>query len=492
MSDSSARYADWKAPADDGAMLIWPEAALLQSQTLDNAKRLSAATAPVQRVPLAEVRRQARAFIHRQGDVPIIATGHQTELYHPGVWVKNVLIDRLAHRLGGAGVHFAVDSDAPKHLHLRWPGGSRPMTDDPRMNTLEVAAWVNGPTPQHLQSVRSEFAEAAAAWGFKPMIDPFFDTLRRTALEGYTKNLPSDLSNAVHAVDWELGLRYFEFVTSPVWTSAPYLAYAHDILARIDQFAGHYNGALADYRRRNGIRTSARPMPDLHVGLDEIEAPFWMDHHASASRSRVFVQREAGALWIESPAGERFDLLATADGWEAAGRLQAWCRGNDLWLAPRALTLTAFFRTFLADQFVHGIGGGRYDQVTDDVIHRHFGIEPPRFSVTTGTLYFPAAAGQRRINLSPLVQEGRRIRHGLLSREKRAMAERIESLPRLSRERKLAAESNSAAVQEWERRLRDAEHESLRQKVLFDRELFFAIQPRERLTAMIERYRASV
>jgi len=42
---------------------------------------------------------------------------------------------------------------------------------------------------------------------------------------------------------------------------------------------------------------------------------------------------------------------------------------------------------------------------------------------------------------------------------------------------KLAAESNSAAVQEWERRLRDAEHESLRQKVLFDRELFFAIQP---------------
>jgi len=129
MSDSSARYADWKAPADDGAMLIWPQPALLHSETLDNSKRLNAATSPVQRVPLAEVRRQARAFIHPPGDVPIIATGHQTELYHPGVWVKNVLIDRLAHRLGGAGVHFAVDSDVPKHLHLRW-GAGRLKADD--------------------------------------------------------------------------------------------------------------------------------------------------------------------------------------------------------------------------------------------------------------------------------------------------------------------------------------------------------------------------
>src|SRR6185503_13399807 len=132
-----------------------------------------------------------------------------------------------------------------------------------------------------------------------------------------------------------------------------------------------------------------------------------------------------------------------------------------------------FFRLMLADQFVHGIGGGRYDQVTDDVISRFFEIDPPRFAVTTATLYFPAAVGQRRVNLRPLLQEGRRIRHGMLSREKMAAVAQIDRLPRRSRERRelffdmhrqLNEQSNSPAIRDWEDRLRAAEHESLRQK----------------------------
>ena len=53
---------------------------------------------------------------------------------------------------------------------------------------------------------------------------------------------------------------------------------------------------------------------------------------------------------------------------------------------------------------------------------------------------------------------------------------------------KLASESNSPAVRHWEQQLSEAQHESLRQKALFDRELFYAIQPRERLSDMIRRY----
>ena len=85
----------------------------------------------------------------------------------------------------------------------------------------------------------------------------------------------------------------------------------------------------------------------------------------------------------------------------------------------------------------------------------------------------------------------------MLSAEKRAMVTQIDALPRHSRQRqelflkmhdRLAAESNSPAIQLWEQRLRLAEDEKHLQKALFDRELFFAIQPRERLTAMIQRY----
>jgi len=41
----------------------------------------------------------------------LIATGHQTELHHPGVWAKNALIDAVAGKLGGRAFHFAVDTE---------------------------------------------------------------------------------------------------------------------------------------------------------------------------------------------------------------------------------------------------------------------------------------------------------------------------------------------------------------------------------------------
>jgi hypothetical protein len=116
-------------------------------------------------------------------------------------------------------------------------------------------------------------------------------------------------------------------------------------------------------------------------------------------------------------------------------------------------------------------------------------------------LYFPAARGQKRVTLRPLLQEGRRLRHGSFSREKRQMAERIAALPRRSPERRelfyamhssLAAQASSPGVQAWNRRLEEMTREQQKQKVLFDRELFFAIQPEGRLREMIARYDAAI
>src|SRR5262249_14513207 len=56
---------------------------------------------------------------------------------------------------------------------------------------------------------------------------------------------------------------------------------------------------------------------------------------------------------------------------------------------PRALTNTLFARLFLCDLFVHGIGGGKYDELTDEIMHRFYGIEPPEFLVFSATLLLP-------------------------------------------------------------------------------------------------------
>src|SRR5689334_6552028 len=102
MSSVPPRYADWKAPDDDGQLLIWPEVGVLLRETRENHRRLAASDVRVQNVPLGELRRRQRQWIgHTADEQPLIATGHQAELYHPGVWVKHVLINAVARELGG-------------------------------------------------------------------------------------------------------------------------------------------------------------------------------------------------------------------------------------------------------------------------------------------------------------------------------------------------------------------------------------------------------
>src|SRR5262249_41435640 len=48
--------------------------------------------------------------------------------------------------------------------------------------------------------------------------------------------------------------------------------------------------------------------------------------------------------------------------------------------------------------FIHGIGGGKYDEVTDAIIERWLGLTPPRFFVLTATLRLPLPAFPTRAN----------------------------------------------------------------------------------------------
>ncbi len=50
---------------------------------------------------------------------------------------------------------------------------------------------------------------------------------------------------------------------------------------------------------------------------------------------------------------------------------------------------TLWARLLLGDLFVHGIGGAKYDQVTDVLIERFFGLSPPGFMVLSATLLLP-------------------------------------------------------------------------------------------------------
>ena len=83
-----------------------------------------------------------------RADRPLIVTGHQPELFHPGVWIKNFAAASIAAATGGVGLNLIVDNDIPKSTSIvvpavgaqgirltrvefdRW-GGDAPFEDSP-------------------------------------------------------------------------------------------------------------------------------------------------------------------------------------------------------------------------------------------------------------------------------------------------------------------------------------------------------------------------
>lgn len=493
------RYSDWKAPTGDGQVLVWPDGPTLLAETRAAADVLGKAQVPIAGVPLGQWRQQTRALLGHGPDAgPLLATGHQTELFHAGVWAKNALIDIAAKALNGRAMHLGVDTDHPKHLQLRWPGVAIPLTDDPHGGNAEWSGLLAPPTEAHRKAIDAALAAAARHWSFVPMLGDFLKALWRLAPAG--RPLATALLDAQQEMDAALGLTHQAALASPLWESRPYLAYVHHLLADAPRMATIYNAALDEYRRRTGKHSATRPMPDLRVEREQIEVPFWLDDLAGGRRRRACVKRR-GEQWALVVDDDAFLLDARRSGEQAAEALEKFLVAHQARVSPRALTLTLFVRLVLCDQFVHGIGGARYDQITDALILNLFDMEPPPFAVATATLYFPEALGRERVCLACLLQEGHRLRHGALGPVKQALVEKIAGLPRHGPGRREAfaelhkklreAAGSLPGMAAYERRLAQAREALVEEGELFNRELFYLIQPRERLSALIEHVNAA-
>ena len=314
--------------------------------------------------------------------------------------------------------------------------------------------------------------------------------------------LADAVANAHHQLDWSLGLRHHALTLSPALHADAYLAFVAHVCANARDFAASYNAALADYRRETGTRSDQRPMPDLAVSDASVEVPFWLDDlgdgTAPGTRSRATVAPDGDGFSL-TVGGDRFAFDPAADGPRVAAELRRFLAPRRHRLAPRALSLTMFLRLLVADQWAHGIGGGRYDQVADRIIENFFGVEPPRFCVCTATLFFPGAVGRERVCLPCVEGEGHRLKHAALGDAKAAMVEAIAAMPRGSAERSRAframhaaldeAAASSAALADWRRRLERDRARVAEEAAVFDRELPYFVQPRERLAGVIDEAR---
>jgi len=394
-------------PAGHGEVLTRPGFSEWERLARANHTAAEAWTFLVNGVPAAQVRALARAealdaagewseklatpLTERRDPVGIVvATGHQPELYHPGVWIKDFLLQRLSDESGAAAFDIVVDTDGFDTLSVSSPcmrpGVSRcqQYLAVGGLNATYAGAAVpsDGELADFCDATESMLSSLPA-----PAISRHFGTFAgdlRSARED-ADNLAELVTIARRRYEAAAGTDYLELPLTSLIRTEAFAAFVCDIARRADDFRDAYNGELDDYRTANKTRNAAQPFPNLGHEDGRIELPLWSV--TASHREPVWVETDAdGQVRFLSASGQQ--LLELGAGQDPVTALRA----AGVTFAPKALLLTLFVRLFCCDLFIHGVGGGRYDSVTDGVCRRYYGIEPPAFVVASITMYLPLGA----------------------------------------------------------------------------------------------------
>ncbi len=365
------------APSTDGELVIWPQAGSLPAMVEANRKALSTCDAKILDRPIREWRQPCVR------DAPAIMTGHQPAFFHPGVWIKNAAASDLAKRVGGAARFLAVDSDHSHGVELQRPAirdGFVSVDARTGFSALRESAFEQ--LPDQPGAWWNEFLSGGEAIKDDSLWSRFSSEFAgdAAAQESYVLRWTRGIGVIDRAFSASLDI-------APISRTFGECPSAHALVAHLlldaARFASAYNESLEDYRERRGIRGRAHPIPDLAVQGDRIELPFWLLLGATARR-RLFVSVQGAALQLfaEEAAVGTFDRfrLQNDPSLEISNALGDWR------LRPRALALTLHARLLACDVFIHGIGGAKYDQITDGIIQRFFAMEPPAYACASATL----------------------------------------------------------------------------------------------------------
>src|SRR5262249_23925246 len=131
-----SRVRTLRAPAGDGAVVAEPPLSAVGTLLEENRRRLDRAGVSflghdwnqLRRSARREVIEAAKQHLSQFGEPPpgtaadsIIMAGHQPELFHPGVWVKNFALTGLARQHGLTPINLIVDNDTVKSTAVRVP-----------------------------------------------------------------------------------------------------------------------------------------------------------------------------------------------------------------------------------------------------------------------------------------------------------------------------------------------------------------------------------
>ncbi len=421
-----------RAPTEEGTALIDPPLAtipdLLARNWLLTIEFDRCASFPIGYRAAARQRLVTLAGIdHAVTNTPLILSGHQPELFHPGVWFKNFLLSSLAQSVAGVGINLVIDNDA-----IRIPGIRVPTKADglPEVSVVpfdaptEELPWEERTIldtrrfqnfSSSVKNIFSPFLNAATyskgtvldrLWPYASEVAVAVENAHERGTGASGPNLGHCLVRARHRLEHELGLTTTELPLSALANDEHFLLFAAHLIERHSEFHTAHNAALAEYRLTNRIRSHTHPVPELARDGEWHELPLWLWTTENPSRRAVFVRRHGTSWQLTDRLG--MELAIAADNPGEIDAFSSLLSSRGAKLRPRALVTTMYARLVLSDLFIHGIGGAKYDELTDAIIRRFFGIEPPAYVTATATFRLPIE--RPNVSLDDVRASARRIR----------------------------------------------------------------------------------
>jgi len=321
--------------------------------------------------------------------VPFVLAGHQPQLFHAGVWFKNFALSSLGKELGACAINLLIDNDILRNPSIRVPTGP-----PPRSHIATIAFdQPTHPIPYEERTIQDDAAFASfghhveqTAADFEPR--PLVHRMWPLAVESARRcqNLGRAIGEARHRLEGLWGQETLELPLSVVCQTRSFARFVTHLLANLQRFRDVYNTSLAEYRKANHVRSRSHPVPDLAIDGEWLEAPFWVWTSNVPHRQRLFVRSFGNELELTDRGRIQLRLALSTD--RDAGRAidqLAEQAEQGIKIRPRALITTMYARFVLSDLFLHGIGGAKYDQLTDLIINRFFGVQPPQFVTLSAT-----------------------------------------------------------------------------------------------------------
>lgn len=389
------QYRRLRAPAEPDSVLALPSPAELVAPLIEqgspppDAWQLSLDRATLVRETREQALGAAVRYTSSYRDIapvfqaarPWLASGHQPRLFHPGVWIKNFVLSALSKRCGATPINLVIDNDlATEH------GVSVPVRTDTGW-TRQMAPWGQPqpaiPYEQHGVDVDGDFlsfgdrvVELLSPLVERPLVAPLWQ--RVVSLARQRRPLGECFAAARHQLEADIGLQTLELPLSQLFELPATRRWTVAILERMEALHSIHNRTLLQFRRLHRIRSRSHPVPDLGKAGRWLETPFWVWSEESPQRKSLWLRRAAD--W----------KLSDRNSWSASDArltslMERIAEETSVKIRPRALMTTMFARTVLADRFIHGIGGAKYDQLNDAMMSEFLGIEPPPFLTLTAT-----------------------------------------------------------------------------------------------------------